>query len=148
MCFKSRPGLCLQSHPRLIYYQLLCLKSRPGLYLKKANSACVFWKIWHASKCTSSSIYKCFCICVIFKCAVFVFILINVQFYTEVILFVRKQNKETYMMSQFRQTTGISYCKTECIVDFYLILWDSIQFLINSLDLWFWRSICFFHKFG
>ena len=30
----------------------------------------------------------------------FVFVPINVQFYTEVLLFVRRQNKETYMKSQ------------------------------------------------
>ena len=100
LCFKSRPSLCLQSHPDLICYQLLCLNSRPGLYLKKANSACVFSKdLFHVTKYTSSSIYKCFCISVSVKCAVFVFVLIIVQFYTEVFLFVRTQNKETYMTS-------------------------------------------------
>ena len=98
--FKSRTGLCLQSHSGLICLKLLCLKTHSGLYLKKANSACVFSKdLFHVTKYTSSSIYKCFCISVSVKCAVFVFVLIIVQFYTEVFLFVRTQNKETYMTS-------------------------------------------------
>ena len=64
----------------VIICYLLCLKSRSGLHLKKANSACMFRKIY----CMYPSIFhlrfiRVFVICIFVKCAVFVFVLINVQ---------------------------------------------------------------------